>query len=591
MAKSGESVTTDHLNLDLQNLLASKGYNPLAENCALLAVIADAHIFLGTEYPQYRMETYNEELIEEINSLNNLVTDLVVAGDLITYHSMTPGIVAHAHHRAWAIEEFDLAIDQLAKFDYRTWIVPGNHDTTAYEENADLFREKMQVPAYQKAMLGGVPVFFLNSGNAGMLDPVQEAWLRSEIAQISRDQEVLIVAHIPPFFTKWTHAGHKKIIVDALQNHRGTVWVISGHNHAFAERKYRHGNVNFIQTQTTAASSYKPQLFGDRRNPGYTLIALQDGKVVSRIFRSLQDTGYQLQSDHSQMTVHPVLFIFDDILFPMGIYEEGFYDREESVTSLSGVPVGSYIAYCKKIILKIDPANYLGKLDELVIAGVIKSSNVPLCSISLSGEDETWEDVPFPVAYGGGLYRVKIPEAFKNKIHYVKLDTGLTWSTHGFSMSGWALSADGNELNRYEKWVTYHYKTLEKTAQIHPDSIMPGETQSNILNFAFNLMPIGDASISGSPKIQRVLLKDEVEEYTSITFARMRGEPGSDVLYTIEDSDDMKVWSPVELSRIQENILQRTEAWEKVECKVALGDAQQFYRVRLVHPYAWGQEA
>ena len=76
----------------------------------------------------------------------------------------------------------------MERFNYRTWIVPGNHDTNAYETNAELFREQMNLPvAYQKATLGGVPVFFLNSGNGGMIDPIQEAWFRHEASFVAKD--------------------------------------------------------------------------------------------------------------------------------------------------------------------------------------------------------------------------------------------------------------------------------------------------------------------------------------------------------------------------------------------------------------------
>lgn len=291
----------------LLDLLVDAGYNPSGENSALLAVVADPHIFLGTEFPQYRTEEYDGDMIAEINSLSSLVTELVLAGDLISYHSMTPGLPPYARHRVWAEEEYVLAKSEMARFNYRTWMVPGNHDTNAYESNAELFRENMQVPSYQSTVFAGVPVFLLNTGNGGMLDPAQEAWFRSEASLVAKDQEVLVVAHIPPFFRLWYQAGVKRILTDVFKNHGATVWVISGHNHAFAEQRFEDRGVTYIQTQVTTASSLA-QLFGDNRNPGYGLLALQDGRVISRIFKSMQESTFEARPAISVLTPQPGAF-------------------------------------------------------------------------------------------------------------------------------------------------------------------------------------------------------------------------------------------------------------------------------------------
>lgn len=73
--------SSGNLRLDeLTGILSTAGYNPSAGNCALIAVISDPHIFLGNEYPQYRTETWDGGLVDEINSLHSLLTDVVVSG-------------------------------------------------------------------------------------------------------------------------------------------------------------------------------------------------------------------------------------------------------------------------------------------------------------------------------------------------------------------------------------------------------------------------------------------------------------------------------------------------------------------------------
>jgi hypothetical protein len=173
---NADSVETESIKDTLLAKLVAEGWDPIAENTAVFAVISDGHIFMGDEYPQYRTEAYDDGLVEEINSLAPLVSELVMAGDLITYHSMTPGLPDYGRHLTFAKEEYQLAKVQMTRFNYSAWMVPGNHDTTYHEEDADMFKAQMQVPPYQKTVFAGVPVFLLNSGNAGMLDSAQEAW-------------------------------------------------------------------------------------------------------------------------------------------------------------------------------------------------------------------------------------------------------------------------------------------------------------------------------------------------------------------------------------------------------------------------------
>ncbi len=84
-------------------------------------------------------------------------------------------------------------------------------------------------------ILGGVSVFFLNSGHVGNLGPVQAQWFNTEAAKVNPDQEVLIVAHHPSFYSFVGETGIKRKIATAFKGHRAPIWIIGGHNHSFYE--------------------------------------------------------------------------------------------------------------------------------------------------------------------------------------------------------------------------------------------------------------------------------------------------------------------------------------------------------------------
>ncbi len=573
----------------LRELLVAAGYDPTRGNGAVLAVISDAHIFLGTEYPTYRTEQYDDNLIAEINSLDPLVTDLVMAGDLISYHTMSPGIPAYPIHLVWAKEEYALAKAQMARYKLKTWMVPGNHDAAAYETDAELFREQMQVPAYQKTVLGGVPVLFLNSGSAGMLDAVQYEWFKSEAVLVPANQEVLIVVHYPVFFLRWAQAGVKRMVTDVFKNHRATVWVMSGHNHSYAEGKLELDGVTYVQTLVTSATTL-PGSFGDRRNPGYAVLALQDGRMICRLFRSLKDSGYSLRPAIAEMAADPVLFLFDEITQPLAQYEEGFYDRTNRVLGFSGVDVGCYITYCKNITFRVDPADYMGSLSQFAVTGAITALTRPACSVSFSGEEGTWVPVEFPPAMGSGLYRVVIPEEFRNRgVFFLKLDTGLTDLVDGFNLSGWALLSNAEELAEYEKWTYQKYGSLQRTAASHPNAITPGSAESNLINFAFNLMPRQDGEISGFPK-QKIPEAAEAKTDSRLVFARMAARLNSGITYQLERSVDLVNWQPVLVGGCEETVLRSEGNWEEVECLIYGGsEPDRFHRIQVTTALAWAR--
>ncbi len=566
--------------LDVVRGLLGPGFDPAAPDSALLAVIADPHIFLGAEYPQYQTDRWDDGLIGEINSLAPVVTDLILAGDLISYHSMTPGLPRFPSHVVWSKDEFRAAKREMARFSssMRQWAIPGNHDTDAFETDAELWREQLGLPAYQQTVLGGVPVFFLNSGNGGMLDAVQHAWFLAEAAKVPEDQEVVVVVHHPCFTRTWEQSAVKRILTNVFGGRTGTVWVVSGHDHLFADLQFVHRGTRFVQMEVTAAN---PKSSADGKSPGYILLALQSGQVVKRLFRSLKDPGFVDKDRSGKAVPTKVKFQFDDVPYCAEAFEEGFYERTDRVIAFNGVDVGSYLTYLKNVTFQVRPPAYRGNVKELVLAGTISASITPVCSISQTGAAGTWEPVPFPVTRGVGLFRLPIPESYRQAETYlVKVETGLTGTVEGFSLSGWALAADPTGMSGFEKWLYGRFHTTRKDAQAQAGALTPGTNLSNVVNFGFNLLPAVDGllaatDISGQPASGKVL-----RQVFDFRFARRRAETQPGITYTIERSLDLRTWRAVAVG--EQRVTPLDAGWEEVAVSRLISTGERvFHRVSI----------
>lgn len=318
-----EDASYAALRGELESILDLAGFDRMSGTGAVVGIFSDPHILVGWEYPTLVTQVWEDDLINELNALHPPITHLVLAGDLISHRSMTPGSPRYPSHVTRAEEEYAYAQVEVGRFQAPMWMIPGNHDTDAFEENAEMFQEKMGSPPYQAIELGGVPIIMLNTGNAGMLDAVQEAWLREQAMGIPGDQEVLIVQHIPTFATVYTQAGSKRIIADAFQGRSAPVFIASGHNHRFGESLSSHGGTLFLQMITTTASRV---VFNDKKNPGYMILGLQDGRVKVRVQRSLTAIGFWARPGISDLPVSQVRFPFDEIPYVLASYEEGFYE-------------------------------------------------------------------------------------------------------------------------------------------------------------------------------------------------------------------------------------------------------------------------
>lgn len=563
---------------NIRALLQSSGFNPDDPNSALLAVIGDVHINLNTNDSKYT-DRFDDRLVAELNGLTPAITDLAIAGDLIIHHSVSIGGNRYPNDYALSRLEFRTAKAQIARFrpDMRFYAVPGNHDTDRFEVDAELWREELQLPPYQKSILGGVVVFFLNSGHAGMPDPTQRAWFEEQVQFIPPDQEVVIIAHHPSFFHIWGETGLKKIVSLTFAKHRAPVWLIGGHGHSFGEQFLVAGGARFIQMEVTTGN---PKLSGDGRNPGYILLALQNGRVVQRHFRSINEPGFQTRAPLDQIASAPVRWASDAVEFPARIFEEGFYNRSGNLIGFDGIDLKSHLLTCRSHTVRVDLSAANGKITDYFLAANIWTGYAPpTCDFSTTGTAGSWVSVSFPNSANHQIYRIPIPSQFRDAPSlYIRTKTQLQGPYDGIDICCWGLAAEASLLTGYEKWLASHYRTFLQNNQTDPAAIPEGSTLSNLTHFAFNIpLPsqaaAAAAAIHGLPAYSRIV----TDASNTFAFARRKAANHPGISYIVEESTDLRNWTPVDPARLTVTSLGAT--WEEVRLTQAV--ANGYFRVRL----------
>lgn len=570
-------------------LLQASGFTPGGPNSALMAVIGDLHINLEASDPKFT-EHFDDALVAELNELSPAITDLTIAGDIIVHHSVSIGGPRYPSHYALSRLEFRAAKTQMQRFrpDMALRAVPGNHDTDREENDAELWREELQLPPYQKSTLGGVPVFFLNSGQAGMLDPNQRAWFEAEASLIPPGQEVVIIAHHPSFYYLFEEIGLKRIVAQAFAKHQAPVWVVGGHGHGFAEQLFVAGSARFIQMEVTTGN---PIQWGDNRRPGYLLLAFQNGHVIHRAFRSIIETGFQSLNPVNQLTPYPLKWVFDSIEFPAAIFEEGFYNRTGRLVNFLGIDLKSHIILCRSHTVRVDLSKSRGIITEYLLpAHVWNGYAPPTCSFSTTGINGPWEGVSFPPQNGQRVYRIPIPVEFRSAPNlHIRTTTQLQGTSDGLSIYGWGLAADPSKLTGYEKWLSLHYRTIFQNNLTAPTIKPAGSTLTNIEHYAFNIpLPAGVSAATGTalpPDILAPVTGTPVYSRTfrsisSYRFARRTSASNPLVSYAVEHSDDVRHW--ISVTEDQLAITALGGEWEEVRFNLPIKEGLPgFFRVGI----------
>ena len=580
---------------DIRALLESAGFDPDNPNSALMAVIGDTHICLNTTSSKYT-DRLEDALVNELNGLTPAISDLVFAGDLIVSHSEVIGSPRYPNSLPSARAEFQVAKAQMQRFrpGMNLWAVPGNHDTDRAEVTPDLWIEELGIPPYQRLDKGGVPVFFLNSGHAGGLNPAQQAWFQSEAAQIPSDQEILIIAHHPTFFHGAQEGALRKMIVEALPGHQAPVWIVGGHGHYFGERILTDKGRRFIQMEVTAGN---PKVGNDGNAPGYILLGLSGGKVACRIFRSLKKAGHEVRPPLTSLPSTRVEWPFEKIPFPGELFVEGFYERANRLISFAAADLKFHFVFTQNITYKIQPARFGGKLSSFLILGQTRSASKPTakCSFSASGPNGPWISIPIPKQSVSEVFTIPIPTEFRNSESlHVKVSTDLPGNQSDMEIAGWGTAASAEDLTGYEKWIATHYRTILPTAKAAPTYRPQGSTLTNLEHFAFNIPLPAGVSESATQAAQIILPRGPTEppivgqpsysptfrNASIFRFARRTAASGPLASCEVEYSTDMIQWNRVDEERLAVTPL--GEGWEEVRLSLPfILNQPGFFRTRV----------
>lgn len=566
---------------DITTLLESSGFTPGGPNSALLAIIGDLHINLEAGDAKFT-DHFDDALVAELNALRPSITDLTIVGDLIVHNSVSIGGSRYSSHYELSRLEFRKAKAQIQRFRPTMAVraVPGNHDTDKDETDAELWREELQMVPYQKSTLGGVPVFCLNSGHAGMPDLIQWAWFELEASLIPPKQEVVIIAHHPSFFYVYEEIGLKRIVAQAFAKHQAPVWLIGGHGHSFGEQLLVSGSAKFVQMEVTTGN---PKQWGDSHSPGYALLALQNGSVIHRAFRGINESGFQSLQQLNQLKPYPLKWVFDTIDYPAAVFEEGFYDRAGRLVNFTGIDLKSHISLCRSYLIRVDLSKSKGKIsDYLLPANIWSGYAPPSCDFSDSGPNGPWVSGSFPTRTGQQVYVIPIPPEFRNSPNlHIRTKTQLQGSYDGITVYGWGLAAAPESLTGYEKWLSKNYRTIFQNDQTSPTSKPSGSNITNIEHYAFNIplpssnlqMGSSTGSIFGLPSYMRTF-----RNVSSYSFARRSEDSQPMVSYALEKSFNLTQWTNV--SDDQLAITPFNNGWEEVRTNIPIIDGiPVFFRV------------
>ena len=279
---------------NLTSTFSAMGFDPSAPGNAVVVFFSDAHMngYLYTGTSPVLTTNLDPRLVNIVNAMEPPPDRIVVAGDVSTSYSMIPGGYANSNNTYFATMEMTwwsaaiLAFTNIAQTNI-LW-VPGNHDQTADETNAELFCTMFtNMPPYQAFELAGVKFFLLNSGNYCDPSDSQEQWLRQQAAATSPTQTVAVVTHFPSV-NDTIYRGMYPLLREAFGNWQTRWWALYGHTHGRWNEVVRIGSTNMAMVNVgTANTNMGGGLGGDG---GFAFLCLSN-KEISGIVYYLYNTG------------------------------------------------------------------------------------------------------------------------------------------------------------------------------------------------------------------------------------------------------------------------------------------------------------
>ena len=189
---------------NLTSTFSAMGFDPSAPGNAVVVFFSDAHMngYPGSGISPVLTTNLDTRLVNIVNAMDPPPAKIVVSGDVSTSYCQVPGGRINSNNAYFATMEMNWwsaavhAFTNIAQTNI-LW-VPGNHDQTADETNAELFCSIFtNMPPYQAFELAGVKFFLLNSGNYCAPSDSEQQWLRQQAAATPPTQTVAVVTHFP----------------------------------------------------------------------------------------------------------------------------------------------------------------------------------------------------------------------------------------------------------------------------------------------------------------------------------------------------------------------------------------------------------
>jgi hypothetical protein len=265
----------------LEEALASVGFDASKKDSFTTIWTADTHYGIGDP------ENILPPIMTEVRAMKTPPKFFAIAGDLICRASLSFGQVPGEKQKAEAIAEFKVLKRHVDAIEQHVPVklALGNHDTHPEEDAPELFHAVFpERPEYHAFEIAGVPFIFLNGGSCGNMDEEQRTWFRDEVKRRHKPGATLmVICHQPSLGSVTNERGVPAAFREALNEAKGDLWLIGGHQHHNHDQAYR--LPKGIITQATITTG-NPGTWGTER-PGYWIYAFSGGKLVARVFRRL----------------------------------------------------------------------------------------------------------------------------------------------------------------------------------------------------------------------------------------------------------------------------------------------------------------
>ena len=407
---------------DWKKAFASVGFDPSAPGCATFVVIGDPHVPWADKTANGIVGDASRHLagrIAEWNAMCPRPAAVLSMGDQISTVSGSMGDRWSIHKpkkREQAAADIRLFRSYFGKLEIPFYQTVGNHDCYPGEVNAAFYASHNPGwKPYERFELGGATFINLCGGHDGAIEPGQRAWLAKEAASIPKDRTVFLMAHYPNVGVGRVDGYDIGVVIrEFFSNRTADTWLLAGHNHEDAIRRYSlpGGGRLFVATHV-------------REVFGFWIYGLCDGKLAARVLVPFdRETGVVRQP----VKVGSVgTGIRDCGLLPLPFEHEGdkllwkqmFGQKGDELYRVSvderQYDAGSYFFYVGKVVYRLP----LGEVKAATRFGIYgrmlgHRKTHELETLEVSADGRNWAAVSNPWRESrNSCYSVGIPDALR----------------------------------------------------------------------------------------------------------------------------------------------------------------------------------